>query len=514
MKITASIVFAQLPQAFHPRANKPNFTDRGLRAPLLYSHELMYPDYMYICRGEELSESDMQFSTIVCIGSPGFDVQASHSDIIIIDADTSISVLFNQIQLIFQDLTEWDRELYAVASTDMNIQDLFIIGRKQLDFVMVLLDKQFRRIAARTSSSLVRNVSESGSALIDTVISDRRVSDKLPQSEVVIFDEPNSGCTVISYNIYYNNDFRAKLLALRNSTQPVSAAERQLFLVFAQYFDRMYERYAVSPMRTSAYENMQKIISSLVFSTDDFSKKDIAEALRDTQWKANDCYTVFFIPYDENGELAVKAAFFCTLLENRWNHVRSGSNRAVITEEGIIWVVNNSKPVDVPIKDFYKEFGEILKANGARAGASNFCYNFLELRTYYRQAVVAANIGTMRAPEKNVYRFKEYALDYMLEHAVGEFEYSELIAGSLVKLSHYDEREHTEFFKTLRLFFLYKYNATQTADALFIHRSTFSARIKRIEEICGFDLEDERTRLNVLLSFYLLERNSDGEAEK
>ena len=40
---------------------------------------------------------------------------------------------------------------------------------------------------------------------------------------------------------------------------------------------------------------------------------------------------------------------------------------------------------------------------------------------------------------------------------------------------------------------------------LYIHRSTFSVRIKRIEILCGIDLEEESVRLHILISFYLME---------
>ena len=94
----------------------------------------------------------------------------------------------------------------------------------------------------------------------------------------------------------------------------------------------------------------------------------------------------------------------------------------------------------------------------------------------------------------------------MLDSMLGNFTAEDVIHPSLPILMAYDKENNTEFCKTLRMFIRCKYNVLQASSELFIHRSTFSVRIKRIESLCNIDLDDERTRLHILVSFYILEK--------
>ena len=143
MKITASIIYQQLPAAFQPRKNKDEFTDNGLRAPLLYSGEYMYPDYVYIAGAGDISVGELQNGCIIYVGEPDFDVKNLKADVICVNESITKEVLFNRVQMIFHDLEYWNNELSQIALKDMDINKMFTIGRQQLPFSLVLLDKFF-----------------------------------------------------------------------------------------------------------------------------------------------------------------------------------------------------------------------------------------------------------------------------------------------------------------------------------------------------------------------------------
>ncbi len=80
-----------------------------------------------------------------------------------------------------------------------------------------------------------------------------------------------------------------------------------------------------------------------------------------------------------------------------------------------------------------------------------------------------------------------------------------LISGTLNTLKSYDAENNTELYSTLRTYLRMERNLLQTAKKLFIHRSTLSYRIDRIQSITGINLDDEKERLKLLLSFALEE---------
>ena len=63
--------------------------------------------------------------------------------------------------------------------------------------------------------------------------------------------------------------------------------------------------------------------------------------------------------------------------------------------------------------------------------------------------------------------------------------------------------------KTLRTYLDENLNATRTAEALFIHRSTLLYRLEKIKEILQYDLDDPDENFYLSFSFRLLEQEED-----
>ena len=57
-----------------------------------------------------------------------------------------------------------------------------------------------------------------------------------------------------------------------------------------------------------------------------------------------------------------------------------------------------------------------------------------------------------------------------------------------------------EFLKTLYIYLKNERRTTETVKELYIHRNSLLYRLERIREITGFQLEDYRERLRMLLS--------------
>lgn len=61
---------------------------------------------------------------------------------------------------------------------------------------------------------------------------------------------------------------------------------------------------------------------------------------------------------------------------------------------------------------------------------------------------------------------------------------------SLQILQKEDEEKNTEFYETLKSYFLCGHNAVETASILHIHRNTLIYRLKKIRELTGVDIDD------------------------
>lgn len=71
---------------------------------------------------------------------------------------------------------------------------------------------------------------------------------------------------------------------------------------------------------------------------------------------------------------------------------------------------------------------------------------------------------------------------------------SEICKSQLGALEEYDQRHHTDYIHTFRLYLKYNESVQKVADATFTHRNTVNYRIAKIKKIlgCGFETMEER----------------------
>lgn len=78
-------------------------------------------------------------------------------------------------------------------------------------------------------------------------------------------------------------------------------------------------------------------------------------------------------------------------------------------------------------------------------------------------------------------------------------------------LIQYDRKAGTELVKSAYAYMKHRYNVTQTARFLYIHRTTMLFRLQRIELLTGLDWDCWEDRIHLAVTFELMKRN--GEAE-
>lgn len=138
-------------------------------------------------------------------------------------------------------------------------------------------------------------------------------------------------------------------------------------------------------------------------------------------------------------------------------------------------------------------------------GCSRHFTNILDFKKYYEQAIDIFRIGCKMNPEKTVYRFRDYYLQYMLmqygkKHCLQHYSIPEF--QTLLK---YDEENNSDYIETLQAYLNYR-NVADAAGALHIHRNTMNYRIQKIEEITGLNLIEGEDLYHLWFSL-LIEKN-------
>ena len=175
------------------------------------------------------------------------------------------------------------------------------------------------------------------------------------------------------------------------------------------------------------------------------------------------------------------------------------NSMSVVYQDAVVLFINQETPVELT-EEFTKPMEDFASRNRMKASISQPFADILRIKSYYEQAKNALELGERMNPDQRMH----FAMNLLPQYLFSNADYIGLEVGihhHLHQLNDYDTENHTEFIPTLRAYLKYDRNATQTAEALHIHRSTFFYRVKKIEEILGISIADSELLFLYELSF-------------
>jgi sugar diacid utilization regulator len=303
-------------------------------------------------------------------------------------------------------------------------------------------------------------------------------------------------------NVFSGKQYVARLIS------PISPDEKasdkgaaQLFLHFCNYAAELYLRYADDRYVRHQNDRLHQLVKTIIQQPGERSAKKAESVLRDYGWEMSHSYSVVKLRFFEGVEPEGTALYLSKQLLSEWPH-----SCALSLENCIVWVVNLTlSETRLAVQSFDQSLAYIVREYICKAGISDMCNDFLNLRSYYIQAEAALEIGQKRDPHFWNYRFDSYILAYMLEQMTGDFSGEQLCSKALYTLREYDMKYNTEYSKTLYYYISCRFNISLAAKKMYVHRTTFIRRLERIREISGIDIDNADELLHLLLSYKLLE---------
>lgn len=122
-----------------------------------------------------------------------------------------------------------------------------------------------------------------------------------------------------------------------------------------------------------------------------------------------------------------------------------------------------------------------------RIGISKSSQDITGIKRSYQEAEKAIDIGEKLGLATNVFAYNQLDFyDYLIHYPLRT---REQCYDNIRYLLRYDEENNTELTQTLLGFLEYKFNMSETAKALYIHRNTLINRLNKIKELLYNDLE-------------------------
>ena len=172
-----------------------------------------------------------------------------------------------------------------------------------------------------------------------------------------------------------------------------------------------------------------------------------------------------------------------------------------------IYILVNLTVAGLSVSDLRMKMSYLIRESMVRAGVSNEFRNFSQLPVYLRQAEITLSYSQEKKLMSWYNEFRDAALPYWLLNGVGQLTEEGIAAEALNVLKEYDADTGSELYVTLKTYLIAERNSTLTAQQLRVHRSTLPHRLERIRTLTGLDLDDFATRLYLLMSFALEDRD-------
>lgn len=121
----------------------------------------------------------------------------------------------------------------------------------------------------------------------------------------------------------------------------------------------------------------------------------------------------------------------------------------------------------------------------------------------YIQALKALNVVTSRFSDIGFALFDELG-SYTVLHQLKDSQISDLfIQKHLAPLLQYSEGKSMDLFQTLRVYLEHNGSIKETAEELYIHRSSLLYRLEKIADLLEIDINDSESRFNLMIAYKL-----------
>ena len=443
-----------------------------------------------ICRAEELTipaEQDLRQSLYLCIGIPSKEAMEQLDLCILPETEHRANVL-NFVQRLFDRLDDWTQQLKQIAMTETDIEALLQRAASMLQNPIVLLDEH-NHIIAHTDQ-----------------LQHDRLETLLEQNS---FNSFKSGLDNALYHIKDHEGQNALaaqipsgeghfLLLCTASERALYGSDEYVFEALAGYVRQMLSEqkfYTQKRPRKQETAAAERVFRALLDGSMSLTESNLA-LLEENGWSANAAYALITTE-PEGGDLrAQRVASICDRLEKSFQLCCAFALPPVI-----VAIVRIDTEECATLR---KTLEKLAEENQLRFGVCEEIEGFADIT----QRLMLSKRALSRAMEKRRVAYfsdGDVANEYLVSCATAEVRPELVCMCSVLAMAAYDREHDTRYVETAEQYIKNRFNAVKTANALFIHRSTFLYRLERMKEQFGLDLEDENLSImHLILSIQLV----------
>ncbi|MEG2138131.1 MAG: helix-turn-helix domain-containing protein [Oscillospiraceae bacterium] len=501
MKLNADIIYDYL--SAHVRLTRIGISpsELSLQRPRLYmgGNAEFEENQLYIALADQLPTHPAfrNGALVICVeGVPPTSYTTGSGCCLVISGSVDIFSVMNWVQEIFDRFDAWEINLQKILNTSASMQELLDVSQPIFENPIVLIGADFHYIAY---SNIINEKPELAmfrpdkdgkfnTDIISYTIKSGDTNMGMRNPFKILVD----GHTHFSVNLFECNKYVGNLkiaFVLRPFRTSDNVLSQYLAKTLEIAFPHLKELRADWKGSGALREAVGDLLRGVPLTN---SKRQYMEAgFYNTQFLLCRCVL------GERSKSRVPTAYFCDHIES----TIAGSIAAEYDNSIVVFFCVSAS--SMTSEEIRQKLCKLLESMNLKAGVSN-TFNLLgQTRQHYRQACIALELGSTMKPNDFAYNFCDYVQYYMIYSCTGEFPLELVYKEGFRRLAEMSRDGQIDYLDTLEQYLDNNMNIAKTSGLLYIHRSTFLERIKRIESVLQMDLHDPeaRTYLNVVLKY-------------
>ena len=508
MDITMGIICFQLQKHYQLHTNIPMKKDIPVKGFRVWTGGNPEDDILYICSA--VPPNSMQWRRKLHIGIQYEEkTLPDQSFFISIRDEMDLYHLMNALQKIFQEFYDWksntERLCYHYGSYEAILNEL----EQTYDLISILVDKNLKYIAASDSYNLyvywmsgLKNETMP-LEMVNDLMTDQKFRNAIRHNKAFSYYYADEDSISYCYNLKINGNYQARIL-IKNKQFTSFYGGLSFAEYMGTYLTEVLARCNDIENQGIVFYEFYNLIKDLIHEIPR-STEEIKSCLNARSWKREHIYQIYLFQFNEAPNMTVTRQYYQQKIENLFK------NCCVLTEGEYICCIRNLSMTNADLWDVRQELSVFLRENLCKAGISQQFNDIAQLRNYYLEAENALMLGIHSQSTWWYYPFESMILPYIWHQATQKIDAHQLFHPAIRTLIAYDQKEHSEMVKTMYEYMKHGYNITQTARALFIHRTSMTFRLQRIELLTGIDWKSWEDRVHIAATFELMKQLGEYE---
>lgn len=425
------------------------------------------------------------------------------SDSIII-RNSKMEKIINTLSNIFEYYNSWERSLYDILADDLPLQNLlevahsvfkrpmFIKGDSSWVYAITFgYDTETHPYWAQLERSYHKKFADFDP--IKIVSTDPEFQSIFKNRIPTIQQSPLYKGPVLETNIWIDEKRICEILVLEHG-KPFSQSDIHVL----QTFCAIVEKYILKHKDTFfEYQGLSFFFMNLL-SGNEYTPAAFKLARQMSGWPESDQLAVVALRPKHPKETPLIGVIRDTLID-------CISDCKVLQHEDVMVCLANVN-LNKGYGNLIKKMADVIPVYASYWGISYEFYDFADFKKYYKQALESLEY----AIEENVSFRSMYQISYkcMINKLTLDHDLDGYIHPLISLLRKHDLNENTEYVKTLFAYMICGQNFTDASAMLKLHRNTLIYRINNIQKMSEIDLNDLETKKLLLLSLFILEKET------